>query len=376
MKPRILLLCAYAAASHQLWSSRLQRLFPEYAWTSLTLPPRHFNWTIRGNSLLWAFTEQQILQQPWDVLIATSMVDLSSLRGFVPALTRIPTLVYFHENQFAYPQDAHRADNVEPQLVPLYAALCADRIVFNSQFNRSTFLQGANDLFRRLPDAIPAAVIRRLEDSCVIPVPVPTPVAERAPRLAANILEVVWNHRWEYDKGIDLLLALCREMHASRLPVRLHIVGEQFRQHPQEFQQINVLLQEHAACLQMARGQFGYITGRANYEQLLANCDVVLSTARHDFQGLAIQEACMQGCTPLTPNALVYPEYLSEPFLYELADTPRASAMTIAAKLQRWQADRSEGKALPQADLTAYGESAVYPHYAKIIQEMCAIQMY
>jgi hypothetical protein len=51
------------------------------------------------------------------------MVDLATLRGLIPDLAQIPSVLYFHENQFAYPAGQQRKENVEPVLVPLYSAL-------------------------------------------------------------------------------------------------------------------------------------------------------------------------------------------------------------------------------------------------------------
>jgi len=51
---KILLLSAYDAASHRHWREMLVTGFPEHDWTVLTLPPRHFNWRMRGNALSWA----------------------------------------------------------------------------------------------------------------------------------------------------------------------------------------------------------------------------------------------------------------------------------------------------------------------------------
>ncbi len=78
------------------------------------------------------------------------MVDLASLRRFIPSLGSIPSIVYFHENQVEYPIDNERKerksiDNIEPKLVPIYSALCADKILFNSNFNRDSFLQGSGN---------------------------------------------------------------------------------------------------------------------------------------------------------------------------------------------------------------------------------------
>lgn len=101
---RVLLLSAYAAASHQHWQRSLLAMFPDWQWQVLTLPPRHFSWRIRGNPLYWALSERALLEGEYDLLVATSMVDLATLRGLVPGLARLPSLLYFHENQFEYPQ--------------------------------------------------------------------------------------------------------------------------------------------------------------------------------------------------------------------------------------------------------------------------------
>ena len=217
MPKRILLLSAYDAVSHRLWRERLQALFPEYDWQQLSLPPRHFTWRIRGNSLQWALQQKTVLRQHYDLIIATSMVDLASLRGLIPQLGSIPTVVYFHENQFFYPPGQQPSTNIEPQLVPVYAALCADQVVFNSNFNRDTFLKGASSLFNKLPDDLGGAVDLALQSSCVIPVPLDdeefeTVAESEADSHETSLLQVVWNHRWEYDKGPELLLAVAEAL--------------------------------------------------------------------------------------------------------------------------------------------------------------------
>ena len=159
---KILLLSAYHAQSHQQWCDGLRKQLPQHDWTVLSLPPRHFAWRVRGNSLSWAFSHTQQLESQYDLLIATSLVDLSALRGFVPSLTQLPCLVYFHENQFEYPQSGQQTAALEPQIVNLYSALCADRVVFNSAWNRDSFLAGVTTLLEKLPDHVPPGLPQRL----------------------------------------------------------------------------------------------------------------------------------------------------------------------------------------------------------------------
>ncbi len=99
------------------------------------------------------------------------MVDLSTLKGLHPRLAHIPCIYYFHENQFAYPVSKHQVDSIEPKMVQLYGALAADKLLFNSAFNRDSFLEGVARLLKKFPDEIPGSVVDTLKNkSDVLPV--------------------------------------------------------------------------------------------------------------------------------------------------------------------------------------------------------------
>lgn len=318
---RVLLLSAYDAPSHRYWRLGLERHCENDQFTQLTLPARYFSWRIRGNSLSWAFQSREILERDYDLIIATSQVDLSSLRGMVPRLASVPTVLYFHENQFAYPASGEQHISVEPQMVNLYSALCADRLVFNSAWNRDSFLQGVGELLRRLPDHVPSGLPERLAARSEV-LPVPIAAATAASRPPGSSLQLVWNHRWEYDKGPGILLAAMRCCLELALPVCFHIVGQQFKRQPAEFEQIEKLTAANPGSI----GHWGMIADRQQYLALLDRADVVLSTALHEFQGLAVMEAVARGCLPLVPNRLSYAEFFGEAFRY------RSSPRDVAAE--------------------------------------------
>jgi len=327
---RILLLSAYDAHSHRRWRQGLVAAFPEWQWTVLTLPPRYFSWRIRGNSLSWAFSERNTLQQPYDVVVATSMTDLSALKGMVPALAATPSLVYCHENQFAFPDRRHALQN-DPKITNLYTLLSADRVLFNSAFNRETFLTGAQALLQQMPDAVPAGVVDSIAaKSGVLPVPLEQHWFGRK-SVAANREQqftLVWNHRWEYDKAPERLFGALLKLQAAGADFRVHIIGQQFRRQPPVFAEMYSRMQQYI-------GEWGMVESEHDYQLLLQRAHVVLTTALHEFQGLAVLEAVASGCVPLAPDRLAYREYIPADCRYpSFPDDPDAESSAIASHLQ------------------------------------------
>lgn len=313
----ILLLSAYRADSHRAWADWLVRTHPEIEWQRLELPGRHFRWRIRGNPLSWL---DRMPEQPPERILATSMVDLATLRGLQPVLADVPATYYFHENQFAYPVSEQQVKSVEPQIVQVYGALAAERLLFNSAFNRDTFLDGVDGLLQRMPDQVPAGIRERLAaKSAVCPVPIAPikPAAHRDPRL------IVWNHRWEYDKEPELFADALLELADAGVEFRLALLGARPRNAPPALKRIRTGL----AGRILADGR---VDG-SEYRELLGRAGIAISTARHEFEGLAMLEAVSAGATPLVPDALCYPEQYPAAYRY-----PAWELQPLVAKLRDW----------------------------------------
>ncbi|BFM48425.1 DUF3524 domain-containing protein [Marinomonas sp. THO17] len=310
---RILLISAYEASSHKAWANTLMAAMPEHDWHYLSLPARHFAWRIRGNAMSFAFDPKfkDTLQRPYDLVIATSMTDCVGLKAFCPDLQNLPWILYFHENQFAYPANDNQQGVVEMQMVTLYSALAADKCVFNSEFNCHSFFQGAKALLKKLPDYVsPDWLDDTQAKSEVLPVPVSlSSQGRRTGAFGQGKIKLVWAARWEYDKGPENLLAILRELKARHLAFEIAIMGEQFRSYPEVFDQIQIEFAEQIT-------QFGFADNREEYLSILHQADVFLSTALHEFQGLSVLEAVAMGCLPLLPQRQVYPELFDPVFLY------------------------------------------------------------
>lgn len=366
---RILLLSAYDAVSHRQWREGLVTALPEHDWTVLALPPRHFRWRIRGNSLSWGVGERSILNQQFDCLVATSMVDLASLKGLVPSLANVPSLVYFHENQFDYPVSYTAHQGNDPQVVNLYTALAASQLVFNSNYNQQTFLVGTSTFLKQMPDAVPAGIVDELAaKSTVLPVPLADDWFTSAQPDKPKELTVVWNHRWEYDKAPEIFFQALRLLLERKVSFRVHVLGQAFRTVPDMFTEMRELLVDHL-------GQWGRVEDREAYRNYLRQAHVVVSTARHDFQGLAVLEAVAAGCIPVIPDRLAYPEWFAPEFRYPstLEDSER-EAQQLADKLTALavQLKRNQLPAVP--DVSNLSWSVLQDPYRKKIAELGLIQ--
>lgn len=310
------LLSAYKADSHKAWADWLVSTFPQIQWFRLELPGRFFQWRIRGNPLSWL---DSLPAEIPDLILATSMVDIATLKGLHPRLAAVPVYYYFHENQFAYPPAALQVDSIEPQMVQLYGGLAAQRLLFNSDYNRNSFLKGIEDLLSKMPDAVPEGVCDRLlKKSDVLPVVI-NPI--KADKKEQGL--IVWNHRWEYDKApqvfVDAMIALAH----SGVDFTLALLGARHNKTDASLQRLRDALSEHIVIDDKVSTE--------TYRQILSRASIVVSTAVHEFQGLSVLEAVSAGARPLVPDALCYSEQYDAIYRYPAADID-----AIVHRLTQW----------------------------------------
>ncbi|EAR09386.1 tRNA-queuosine alpha-mannosyltransferase domain-containing protein [Reinekea blandensis] len=357
-QPTILLLSGYHALSQAQWCNQLVSLCPQYRWHTLALPPRYFSWRMRGAPLSFKALNNPHLHDNTDLIVATSSVDLSVTQSLYPNLRNVPSLLYFHENQFAYPR-AHTPQSViDWQMVNLYSALRADAIRFNSDYNQRTFFSGVQQLTQKLPDLVPKAWLSALKTkSAVLPVPITCPHVDRHHNKAVRT--VLWNHRWEWDKQPELLEAVIAQCDAENLDIQFAITGQQFRREPQAFTTIRQQYPQRLIHL-------GFVDSEAAYHAMIDQCDVILSTAIHEFQGIAVMEAVARGCTPLLPDDLSYPDFFADDYLYARQETLKNTADRIVRILRHWQ---QQGRP-PAPDMRRYAANALEADYTATIEAL------
>lgn len=350
---KVLLLSAYHAHSHAQWARGLAENLEGIEVDIRALPARHFPWRVRGNALSFA-TDPSFDAAEYEALLVTSMVDLATLRGLRPELCRLPTAVYLHENQAVYPLKESR-DRAHYIITNLYTAMAADRVVFNSPFNQRTFFDGTEAFLKKMPDGVPPGAFDALRARAqVLPVPLPDalfdppedvedPASERDPH---RPLRLVWNHRWEHDKDPRAFFEALFALDARGVDFRLVVLGPRFRNAPPIFAQARQRLAHRI-------DHFGYAETRADYLNWLRRGDIVVSTARQEFQGLAVMEAVALGCRPLLPARLAYPDFFDSRWLYSSHDGHEAQVQALTGALEPLLRDPAGVRALSPPDLSS-----------------------
>lgn len=311
---RILAFEPFDSGSHQAVRESISR-HSHHEWTWFTRPGRAWKWRMRLGAIELVEAAKQAggFDPPPDIIFVTSLLSAADLRSLLPAnLRAVPLVLYLHENQAAYPSSSR--GEVDPKrdvhfaLTNLTSALAADLVIFNSDWNRRSLLDGLAKILDHAPDTAVGEWRTAIESRSTViwpPVEPPPPAAvdeNDESRVLHNSIRVVWPHRWEHDKGPDELLEIA-ERWTEPLNLRWTILGEQFSKLPPALSEFRVRFADSI-------DHMGFEPDRQRYWQHLHRCDWVLSTAKHEFFGIAVVEALLAGCLPWLPDRLSYPELL------------------------------------------------------------------
>jgi len=311
---KILILEPYYGGSHKTFLDGLQNHVP-VDFTLLTMPARKWKWRMRLAAPYFADRIQASSQQlEVDAVLCSSFVDVATLRTLLPVSIRdLSFYTYFHENQFAYPVRKEDERDLHFGLTNLTTVLASDYVAFNTRYNMETFLAGVEQVLQICPDMKLENVRERIVAKSTILYPgIDFSCIDRAGRSYTKRSEVpviVWNHRWEHDKNPKYFFKTLFDLAAEGLDFRLIILGQSFRRKPAIFAEAQKRLQDKIL-------HCGYVESRDEYARLLHEGDIVVSTARHEFFGMAVIEAVRAGCCPLLPDRLSYPELFPAENLY------------------------------------------------------------
>jgi glycosyltransferase involved in cell wall biosynthesis len=286
------------------------------------LPDKKWHWRLHCGSLYFAEKVAPLSPTRTHTLFCSSMFNLAEFLALRPEFCAVRKVIYFHENQLAYP--SRQEDRIKREerdfhygYAQIMSALAADVVVWNSDFNMHSFLTKIDSHLKYLPSSQKlgkgSLSDKILSKSKVLyfPLHLPEPVVpDESP--PGTLLHVVWNHRWEHDKGPDAFFSVVEKLIDSGVRFKLSVVGESFGASPKVFETALSKIKESNVC---TLRHWGYLS-KDEYYRVLHDADIVVSTSNHEFFGVSVLEAVSRGCYPLVPNRLVYPEIYPATFLY------------------------------------------------------------
>jgi glycosyltransferase involved in cell wall biosynthesis len=176
-------------------------------------------------------------------------------------------------------------------------------VLFNSQFHLEDWFDELPRLLKHFPDYVHLDYVDDVRaKSRVLPVgcDLARLDAQRvAPERTGPPL-ILWNQRWEYDKDPESFFHALDVLVSEGTDLRVALAGSNVRQQATEFEAARAALGERVV-------HFGRASA-SEYARLLWQSDVVVSTALHEFFGIAVVEAIYCGCFPILPGRLAYPE--------------------------------------------------------------------
>lgn len=313
---RVLAIESWDGGSHRAVRQSIER-HSAMDWTWICLPPGLWRWRQRLGMLeaVDAMRTAGVLERPWDCIVCTSLLPVGELRGLLPlGLRGIPIVLMMHENQVAYPDGASGAEprDLHAAVTDLTSLVAADAVLWTSGWNQRSCLDGLAALLDHAPwDGGTAALDAVAAKSQVIWPPVEDPLAtgglehncDNSGRDVTSGQLVAWPHRHQHDKGPDELAALAMT-HTSAWALQWALLGERRGPVPPGIERFRTAQQ---GCIVVD----GHVEREA-YLNWLTRADWVLSTAQHEFFGIAVVEALLAGCLPWLPSRLSYPELLPE----------------------------------------------------------------
>lgn len=354
----------YCGGSHaqliDLLEDKLYSKQPSPRHLVIRLPAKKWHWKLKTGHLAVA---QRIprTHQATKVLFVTSMIDMAGLLGLRPDLHTAKKIYYMHENQLEYPSrqgENWKKEERDYQLgwAQICSALVADVVAFNSCFNRDSFLVRLGPFLRKVPDSHfdVAEVEATVRAKCMVvhfPLHFTLPADLRSTSDNNNNgsdLRILWNHRWEHDKNPAAFLKALMVLHEKGTKFQVCVLGEDFTASAEDRELVKTV--KSVLTAQGKVRHWGYAENREAYFKAVGDCDVVVSTAFHEFFGVAVLEGALMGCTPLVPKRLVYPELFPNKELWYNTDVQFAKKLHSYSfqvdKLRTWKKERKWVKEL------------------------------
>jgi len=313
----ILLIEPYYTGSHKYWADNLVK-FSTHKVHLMTMKGRFWKWRLQGSSIYLAKKFQSLKKKP-DLIICSSMMDVATFRSLI-ALDlnkKIPIIYYAHENQLTYPfsrNEERLKEDFHYGFLNYKSCLAADRVLFNSKYHKESFLSALKSLLTRLPDYSLLSTLDSIEQkSHVSIVGIDIDKIDSVPFQVNEIKlpTLLWNNRWDDDKNPKLFLRLCRYLNRKQIKFNLILLGEKGN----ESEHCSTLLEKEFSKYIL---HSGYVKDYSTYINLIRRSSILPVCSDHDFYGISVMEAVINGVLPILPIDKVYQEFIPVSFHRDL----------------------------------------------------------
>ncbi|MDP7066558.1 MAG: DUF3524 domain-containing protein [Acidimicrobiales bacterium] len=295
-----------------------------------------------------------------DVLVASTPIDLATVFGLLHRSTpRPPTLLYMHESQIGYPPGPKGGRAYRAIVADWGSILSADRIAVASRFHAELLISELPGFIEELARGAGSRVEAALSNMQILPVGIET--SGMHPKSVDGKLKILWNHRWSHDKRPGDFVHAMAKLAAEGLDFEIFALGEVERSGAKSHQRLKSQLADRLAC-------FG-VQSKSDYQEILCRADLVVSTAQHDFFGVAVAEAILAGARPVLPWRLAYPELVPTSLHSELlykGSLHDALRLLLASDRDRLHVHR----AATRGHVAEFGWRNLAPKYDVIVDEM------
>lgn len=304
---RVLLVEPYFGGSHRQWAEGFAAASTNEVHL-VTHDARFWKWRMEGGHVTLSQLASEVIAShgPPDVLLASDMLNLPAFLGAARGFLGEPaTALFMHENQLTYPASHQVQEDLTHAVINWTSVAAADGVLFNSGYHLESFFGSLPELLGRFPDYRHSALVDDARArSSVLPVGVDLARLDSVVATRKSPPLILWNQRWEHDKNPAEFFRALDALADDGVDFRVALAGEAFSTIPGEFEAARDRLGERVV-------HFGFAEPAA-YDQLLRTADIVVSTASHEFFGVAIVEAIYAGAWPVLPNRLAYPGHIPE----------------------------------------------------------------
>jgi|TARA_B110000014_G_scaffold257477_1_gene242119 glycosyltransferase involved in cell wall biosynthesis len=299
-----------------------------------------------------------------DALVASTPIDLATVLGLLPSgIPRPPTLLYMHESQIGYPPGPKGGRANGGIVNDWRSILVADRVAVATRFHESILVKKMPPFAEQLIEGAGSKLESKLSSVELLPIGIDT--SRLAPVTVTGPIKIMWNHRWSYDKGPGEFAHAVSVLAGEGHDFSVYALGEVERSGQQAYERLLNQLSDRVVLR-------GYQQEDA-YLHALCRSDLVVSSAQHDFFGLAVAEAIAAGARPLLPERLAYPEIVPETLqptlLYKvgLLEALRSVLTTPRELVHQY-------RSATMAHVSAFDWSKLAPKYDDLIDDMVTAQ--